>query len=77
MPKDMRPFKQDIRLVSETERRVRQAAQYTHLPSAISAVPDEDVWEWETSGLDGAKITDKRLDEQYTSVWESFSKVCD
>jgi hypothetical protein len=34
-------------------------------------VPDEDIWEWETS-LDGEQVVDKLLDQEYATVWESI-----
>ncbi len=72
MPREMQPFEQDFILITETEMRVRQATQYTGLPPATVAIPDQDVWEWETSGLDGEQIVDQPLDEEYTTVWESM-----
>ena len=72
MPKESKPFEQDFVLVNQTEMRVRQATQYAQLHEAIVPIPDEDVWEWETSGLDDERFVDKPLDEEYTTVWESM-----
>ena len=72
MRKESQPFEQDFILVTQTEMRVRQAAQYTQLHEEIVPIPDEDVWEWETSGLDGEQLVDKPLGQEYGSVWESM-----
>ena len=71
MPKESEPFEQDFVLVSQTEIRVRQATQYAQLHEAIVPIPDEDVWEWETS-LEGEQVLDKHVDQEYTTVWESM-----
>jgi len=72
MPRESQPFEQDFILVSQTEMRVRQATQCTQLREAILPVPDEDVWEWENSGLDLERVIDRPLDEEYATVWESM-----
>ena len=74
MPRQYQPFEQDFLLVSETELQVRQAMQYTSLDRPIVAIPDEDIWEWENSSLEGEQAVDKHLhlDEEYTTVWESM-----
>ncbi len=71
MPRENQPFEQDFLLVTDTEMRVRQATQYTQLNPMIVPVPDEDVWEWETSSWDAEPIFDKSLDEEYPTIWES------
>ena len=70
MPREPQPFEQDFVLVTQTEMRVRQATQYTQLHETLVPIPDEEVWEWETSGLDGEQLIDKHLDEEYSTVWE-------
>jgi hypothetical protein len=71
MPRGSQPFEQDFILHTQSETHVRQATQYTQLHAALVPVPDEDIWEWETS-LDGEQMVDKLLDEEYATVWESI-----
>jgi hypothetical protein len=71
MPRGSQPFEQDFILHTQAEKHVRQATQYTQLHAALVPVPDEDIWEWETS-LDGEQVVDKLLDEDYATVWESI-----
>jgi len=74
MPKESQPFEQDFLLISETELQVRQATQYTRLDKPIVEIPDEDLWEWENSSLEGEQTISKylHLDEDYATVWESM-----
>jgi hypothetical protein len=71
MPRRSQPFEQDFILHTQSEIHVRQATQYTQLHAALVPVPDEDIWEWETS-LDGEQVVDKLLDQEYATVWESI-----
>jgi hypothetical protein len=74
MPKESQPFEQDFLLISETELQVRQATQYTRLDKPIVAIPDEDLWEWENSSLEGEQAINKHLhlEEEYTTIWETM-----
>jgi len=74
MPRESQPFEQDFLLISETELQVRQATQYTRLDKPMVALPDEDLWEWENSSLEGEQVMGKylHLDEEYATVWESM-----
>jgi hypothetical protein len=72
MPRETQPFEQDFLLVSETEMRVRQATQYAQLDQAILLTQHEEIWEWEASTMDGERPSNKYLDEEYVTVWDTM-----
>jgi hypothetical protein len=70
MSREAQPFEQDFLLITETERRVRQAMQYSQLDQAALTVLQDTLWEWDATNLHDEQTEEQRFDEGCPTLWE-------
>jgi hypothetical protein len=71
MTRDAQCFEQDFLIVDPTEMRVRQGIQDTRLDTSILSNESERLWAFFAGIWDNEQTTDRPMDQEYVTVWES------